>query len=179
MPVVDCAFETDRLLADEWHSMPPQSWQRQDLDRVVSQMLTGSVTQPLPESWHGRYTLERTQLWIAERDAEGTDLLVVEKSSRKAIGLLFMAWFNVSDGVEIRVGYLLAEPFWGRGFASEMVAGLVAQCRLQPSVASLAGGVALDNPASARVLEKNGFRQSTSKDEVSEGEAIWRLWLRK
>ena len=110
MPVVDCAFETDRLLADEWHSMPPQSWQRQDLDRVVSQMLTGSVTQPLPESWHGRYTLERTQLWIAERDAEGTALLVVEKSSRKAIGLLFMAWFNVSDGVEIRVGYLLAEP---------------------------------------------------------------------
>ena len=86
MPVLDCAFETDRLLADEWHSMPPQSWQQQDLDRDVAHMLTEPVTQPLSESWRGSYTLERASSWIAERDAEGTTLLIVEKSSRRAVG---------------------------------------------------------------------------------------------
>ena len=92
--------------------------------------------------------------------------------------LLFLAEWAASSAVEIRVGYLLAEPYWGRGFASELIAGLVAWCRQQPSVEFLAGGVAADNPASARVLEKNGFRQSTAEDDVSNSEAIWRLSLR-
>ncbi len=179
MALHNCVFETERLLACEWHSMPPQSWQHQDLDRLVANMLTEPVTQPLPESWHGSYTLERAGRWIAERDSEGTILLIVEKSSERAIGLLLLAECRVSNGVEIRLGYLLAEPFWGKGFASELVAGLAAWCLLQPSIAFIAGGVAADNPASARVLEKNGFRPSESEDEVRESEAIWRLSLRK
>ena len=179
MPLRHCEFETERLRAGEWHSMPLQSWQHQDLDRLVANTLTDPVTQPLPESWQGSYTLERARRWITERDSEGTTLLMIEKSSGRAIGLLLLAECSVSNGVEIRLGYLLGEPFWGNGFATELVAGLAAWCRLQPSIGCLAGGVAEDNPASARVLEKNGFRQSEAEDVVGESEFIWRLSLRK
>ena len=178
MRPVDYIIETERLLASEWHSIPTQSWEQQDLERVVAHILTERVTRPLPEPWHGVYTLERARSWIADRDDEGTTLLIIEKSSRRAVGLLLLAQCPVKDGVEIRIGYMLAEPFWARGFASELIAGLVASCRQRPSVLSMAGGVTSGNPASARVLEKNGFRRSASGDDAADGETIWRLSLR-
>jgi len=63
-------------------------------------------------------------------------------------------------GEEGSFGYWLDEAFWGRGFATE--AGSVVRdvafgvCRLRTLVA----GRNLDNPASGRVLEKLGFRET-------------------
>jgi RimJ/RimL family protein N-acetyltransferase len=54
------------------------------------------------------------------------------------------------------MGYWIARPFWGRGFASEACAALVEIARTL-GLGSLEGSHFLDNPASARVLEKLGF----------------------
>ncbi len=59
----------------------------------------------------------------------------------------------VASVLGVRLGYLLAERGWGRGMASELVAGFVGWCR-ENGVVSISGGVAIDNPASARVLVK-------------------------
>ena len=56
----------------------------------------------------------------------------------------------------VEMGYWIARPFWGRGFASEACAALVEIARTL-GLASLEGSHFLDNPASARVLEKLGF----------------------
>ncbi len=178
MRLRDCTFETDRLLATEWRSVLAESWQQQDLELTVAGMLTEPVTRHLPEPWHGSYTTERARRWIEERDAEGTTLLIVETSSRSVVGLLLLIQCGAPEAVEIRIGYLISEAFWGRGFASELIRGLVAWTRLQSSVASLAGGVAPDNVASARVLAKNGFLESATEDESGGEETIWRLSLR-
>ncbi len=76
-----------------------------------------------------------------------------------------------SDRVEVRVGYVIAEEFWGRGFASELVGGLVRWCQDRTDVASIVGGVANKHPASARVLSKNGF----VADSMTENETLYRL----
>ena len=36
---------------------------------------------------------------------------------------------NVMGGVEVRLGYLVSEAAWGRGFATELVKGLFDWCR--------------------------------------------------
>ena len=57
----------------------------------------------------------------------------------------------------IEFGYWLGEPFWGQGLATEAVGlfcGFLAQ---QPELDRLQANVYGWNPASARVLEKNGF----------------------
>ena len=135
-------------------------WAERDLATVVPDMLTEPVTAPLPPAWHGTYSVERARTWIAERDAEGETLLIVDKETREAIGLVILFESRPSAdqaATEVRLGYLLAEAAWGRGFASELLAGFVIWCRGHPPIAAIIGGVARENLASARVLTKNGF----------------------
>jgi RimJ/RimL family protein N-acetyltransferase len=54
------------------------------------------------------------------------------------------------------MGYWIARPFWGRGFATEACAALIEIARTL-GLPSLEGSHFIDNPASARVLEKLGF----------------------
>src|SRR5690606_39243328 len=58
---------------------------------------------------------------------------------------------------EVEVGYWIVPSHWGRGFATEALRGLVALARLAGHT-RIVGRHAADNPASARVLRKSGFR---------------------
>lgn len=55
------------------------------------------------------------------------------------------------------LGYLIARPFWGQGYASEMARALVAHVFATYDWCELRAYVYDANPASARVLQKLGF----------------------
>lgn len=59
------------------------------------------------------------------------------------------------EGIEL--GYWIARPFWGRGFATEAGRALIMLARMIGHRTILAGH-AVDNPASGKVLRKLGFR---------------------
>ena len=101
--------------------------------------------------------------WVSERAAEGDVRLVEDRTTGALLGLLILAEFPGEKGrTEIRIGYLLAEAAWGKGYATELLEGYVSSLAGGPPVL-LVGGVEIDNPASARVLEKAGFTKSTSQ----------------
>ena len=180
MALRDCKFETARLLVKDWHSLS-SSCRPKELVDVVSAMLTERVTLSLPSTWQGTYTIERAREWIRERDREGPTLLVVDKLTQQAVGLMILIEMQAEGGTdetEVRLGYLLSEDNWGKGMASELVEGFVSWCREQTAISSIAGGVAIDNPASKRVLQKNGFRLSRGSDEFDQNEQIYQLNLR-
>jgi RimJ/RimL family protein N-acetyltransferase len=56
----------------------------------------------------------------------------------------------------VEMGYWIARSFWSRGFASEACTALV-EIAATLGLAQLEGSHFVDNPASARVLEKLGF----------------------
>ena len=56
----------------------------------------------------------------------------------------------------VELGYWIARAHWGRGFATEAGMALIDIARAL-GLANLEGSHFLDNPASARVLEKLGF----------------------
>ncbi len=56
----------------------------------------------------------------------------------------------------VELGYWIGTQFWGRGFATEACTALVEIARTL-GLASLEGSHFIDNPGSARVLEKLGF----------------------
>jgi RimJ/RimL family protein N-acetyltransferase len=56
----------------------------------------------------------------------------------------------------VEMGYWIARPFWSRGFATEACSALV-EIAAALGLAQLEGSHFVDNPASARVLEKLGF----------------------
>ena len=113
-------------------------------------------------------------------DQEGTTLIAVNKSNGQAVGLviLFEMEAEGSCGIEVRLGYLMSEASWRQGFASDLVDGFVGWCREHTSISSIAGGVPLDNPASKRVLEKNGFQLIQSAYEIDPEEELYRLSIR-
>lgn len=58
---------------------------------------------------------------------------------------------------KVEVGYVLAQDQWGRGLMTEALTALVDEIRQHPEVRSVFAHCAIDNVASARVLEKSGF----------------------
>lgn len=56
----------------------------------------------------------------------------------------------------VEIGYWIARPYWDRGFATEACAALIDIARTL-GLESLEGSHFIDNPRSARVLDKLGF----------------------
>jgi RimJ/RimL family protein N-acetyltransferase len=168
MSIQKCHYSTERLLVREWHTIKSCEWKSLDLEDVVTRILTPQVTHSLPPAWQGTYTLDRAREWIMERDSEGQTLLVIEKASKDAIGLVIL--FEVGSttgGSELRLGYMFVESGWGKGFASELISGFTGWCEGN-NVLSVTGGVESDNIASIRVLEKNGFVRVPSLNKTKQ-----------
>jgi RimJ/RimL family protein N-acetyltransferase len=71
------------------------------------------------------------------------------------------------QGHRAQVGYVVDKPHWGKGFATDAVRQIVAVLEATPTISRIWATCALDNPASARVLEKAGFTR----------EAILKNWV--
>ena len=63
-----------------------------------------------------------------------------------------------SHGQEHELGYWVARPYWGLGFATEAASALLRGARHSLKLARIGSGHFIDNPASGRVLRKLGFR---------------------
>ncbi len=103
--------------------LPPPGGHQENLAQLVAAMLTEPVTRTLPTAWQGNYTVSRASEWIRERDREGTTLLAIDKSTKKPVGLVILmevAGEKDTGGIEVRLGYLLSEPAWGKGLATEL-----------------------------------------------------------
>lgn len=62
------------------------------------------------------------------------------------------------DGDAPELGYWIARPFWGLGFATEAGRAFVAGVKDSLKIRRLSASHMLDNPASGHVLRKLGFR---------------------
>jgi predicted amidohydrolase/RimJ/RimL family protein N-acetyltransferase len=154
-----CHVDTERLRAAVWNQSELYDVAYGSLAEVVAEILTERTTRALPPPWYGDYDVLRAETWIAEREGDGTTLLVVTKEDSRPVGLLLLFETHGEGGrAEVRIGYVLAESAWGRGLASELVGGLVEWGRTQRSVGAIVGGVEAENMASIRVLEKCGFQ---------------------
>lgn len=163
-----CHFGTDRLQVKSLKGFSSSHGDVNALARRIQSILTPAVTESLPDEWQEVSTIEKAQQWLAARIKEGAVFTIQTKSEASLVGFLFL---NVEEGLDARssdvlLGYLLAEEAWGEGLGSELVAGLVRWCEEAGFVASLAGGVDIENAASRRVLEKNGFKVM-DHDELS------------
>ena len=77
------------------------------------------------------------------------------------IGYLTQTESNISIGEdEGEVGYWTARPYWNQGIASEALKLVVDYCFCQKGIQTLWGNYFLNNPASGRVMEKCGFRDT-------------------
>ncbi|MCE2481881.1 MAG: GNAT family N-acetyltransferase [Alphaproteobacteria bacterium] len=163
----DC-FKTARLVVENWRPLLACPPSREVLMEDLTSILTRNVMQHLPEVLHVGQERDAIVQWIAARNAEAEVLTVRDRKRSTLLGLLILAEMPEEDGSRsVHLGYFLAEDAWGKGYATELVSGLVEYQKSRGSVSSIRGGVGIDNKASARVLEKAGF---TKSDRLSTGD---------
>ena len=150
MPLFE-QFDTARLLVAHWAETIAAPKARQRLATQLPELLTPDVIAHLPPFFD--LTGQNIDQWIDARDAESDIYLIREISTDAFIGLMFL---TLPFNNDIHLGYLLGQSAWGKGYASELLAGLV--LHVPKTGFRLLGGVGRENPASAHVLRKTGFQ---------------------
>ena len=150
------SFETDRLPIFNWNQY------NKTLSCAVAKITSNNVMVSLPTSWQNLDSAEKVQHWIKQREQEAQCYCIINPSLDKFIGILLLNMEQPSK--EIRLGYLLAEEFWGQKYASEVIEGLCNYCNKYFSGFKLTAGVDNTNTASIKVLVKNGFKQQDANN---------------
>lgn len=71
-----------------------------------------------------------------------------------------MDLFRRHDDADYELGYWVASPYWGNGYAPEAAKALMDEAERSLKVRRFIAGVFADNPASMKVLTKLGFKNT-------------------
>lgn len=133
-------------------------WRRGDEASLVRHADNPDVSRNLADVFPSPYTPADADAWIALQAGSPlvTDLAIeVDGAAVGGIGV------RPGDGMQRRtgeIGYWLGEPFWGRGIATEAVRAVSAEAFARFDLLRLEAQVYARNAASARVLEKCGYK---------------------
>jgi RimJ/RimL family protein N-acetyltransferase len=103
------------------------------------------------------------EAWLAICEAEGGAYAIEHDGE-----LIGCCGYGSSSDEGTEIGYWLGRPWWGQGFATEAVGALVRHAFGPLGIRTLTAARFADNPASGRVLEKCGFRETGRRDCWSE-----------
>jgi RimJ/RimL family protein N-acetyltransferase len=120
------------------------------------------------------YRMRDAEAFLATpRDPVLPSLLIFERTAGAA-QLVGSCGLGRRPSGAIELGYWIARPFWGRGLATEASAALIDIARAL-GLKQLEASHFIDNPASARVLDKLGFESTgmiAPRMNCARGEAV-------
>ena len=103
------------------------------------------------------YRLSDAEEWLSQPRGEGDAIFLLTARTEGASRLVGAMGIH-ADGEDMELGYWIARPYWGLGFATEAGRAVIDLARHSLRLPRLVAGHFLDNPASGKVLEKLGFR---------------------
>ena len=107
--------------------------------------------------WNPYNTLESTKEFILDRINSNDSYSWVIKDDNTIVGIIGAYDFDPIDQ-SIEIGYSIFQRYWSKGYATKAVD--LACDQLEKSVQTIKAWSALDNIASRKVLENNGFQKS-------------------
>ena len=145
-----CQYNTGAAVLREW--VPA------DRDSLVAEANDRAVWRNLISTFPSPYTNQDADEWIARCRAQRPPRdLVIDREGR----LIGVCGVDLGEGVSRytgSVGYWLGRRHWNQGVATSVLASFLDYIWDTFDVQRLQAEVFSWNPASARVLEKNGFR---------------------
>ena len=159
-----------------------RSWERSDAESLALHANNRNIWINLRDRFPHPYTRSDAQAFIrsAREERPETTFAIaaraaVEGGARSAVAAAAAGCigFHLNPDVErvsAEVGYWLAEPFWGRGIATEALVAVTKHAAAVHGLTRLYARTFEWNPASCRVLEKAGYvlegrlRRSAIKD---------------
>ena len=135
-------------------------WQMDDVDDLYEYARVDGVGQMA--GWLPHENKEKS-LEILKKFIDGKKTFAIEYEG-KVIGSLGIEQYNESELPEFadkrgrELGFVLSKAYWGQGIMPEAVKGVIQFCFKELKLDFLACGHFTDNPQSARVQEKCGFK---------------------
>jgi RimJ/RimL family protein N-acetyltransferase len=116
-------------------------------------------------SWRAHANLEETREYVrmcllAWDIGKAFHWVIEQSENKQVIGMVIAR----AGGEKWELGYVLARPYWGRGYMTEALRALIAWALKQKDIYRIWAVCDVDNIASARVMEKVGMqREGTLK----------------
>ncbi len=101
------------------------------------------------------YTEEDARKFLREQNSPAARFGMFDVETGKLVGGIGLRPEEAHDRAEL--GYWVAVPYWGRGYASEAVAEMLRHGFEDLKLNRITAAVFEGNPASEKVLQKNGF----------------------
>ena len=147
-------METNRLLLRPWRERDAEA-----LFKYASNPDVGPRA-----GWPPHKTVKESKEIIRTVFHNDTTWAIELKETGEPIGCI---GYLPSDGCKIPardgeplVGYWIAKPYWNQGICTEALQAMLDHIRNTTDFKSLISGHFVDNPASGRVMEKCGFRDT-------------------
>ena len=120
------------------------------------------------------YGVADAEGWIQHAMQQEPETIFAIASADEAIGCIGMLPQGDVARLSAEVGYWLGEPFWNRGIATEALNALTEYAFSEPGLVRLYATVMERNPASARVLEIEGYQYEGCLREgpIKDGQVI-------
>ena len=132
-----------------------------DRERLVSLIGDFMVSKTLSNVPYP-YTLNDADEWLKIVDNEEFNLnIFLNDDLIGGVGL------TPTEDDFFELGYWLGVEYWGQGYATESVRGLLSYAETNTQYEKFKANVYKENVASAKVLEKNGFKRLEDREVFS------------
>jgi ribosomal-protein-alanine N-acetyltransferase len=151
-----------------------REWRTEDVESLVRNANNRNVSRNLMERFPYPYTAADAEGWIRRATSENPMTHFAIEVDGSAVGGI---GFHLRTDVHHRsaeIGYWLAEPYWGRGIATEALRAVTEHAFANHDLVRLQAHVFEWNAASARVLEKSGYTREARlrKSVTKEGRTV-------
>ena len=135
-----------------------RDWRESDMPSLVRYANNRNVWINLRDRFPHPYTRADGEAWIARcaDTVPRTDFAIADP--QEAIGAIGVELQSADKRRSAEIGYWLAEPFWNRGIMTLAVQAMTDYAFAEFDLVRIYAPVLDWNPASARVLEKAGYR---------------------
>jgi RimJ/RimL family protein N-acetyltransferase len=133
-------------------------WRRGDVDALTRFANNRNIWINLRDRFPHPYTRADAEAWIVSCESHaGNSMHFAIDVGNQAIGGVGIELLDDVHRRTAEIGYWLAEPYWGRGFATAAVIETTRYAFAELPIDRMQALVFEWNPASARVLEKAGY----------------------
>ncbi len=149
-------------------------WRLSDLASLLRHADDPEVSRATSDRFPSPYTRAAGEAWLAHATGAGAETDWAVTIDGAAVGGIGVVPGERERRVKVEIGYWLGRAFWGQGVITEAVTHLTDHLLVRPGLLRVEALVYSSNPASARVLEKAGYRlESVQKQAaIKRGEVL-------
>lgn len=135
-----------------------RSWRASDLDALIRYADNHNIWVHLRDRFPHPYTARDGRAFIKQTLAQVPETTFAIAVGSEAVGCIGYQLQGDVERVSAEIGYWLAEPFWGRGIATDALVATTGYAAAKHGLTRVYALPFASNTASCRVLEKAGYR---------------------